>query len=69
MEEWEILDCSHLKKEMKMLIVQNNQLTENVIKLNEQVLSLRKTLREDIKNIKDILEKICEQITNNQVSS
>ena len=69
MENWEILDCGHLKKEMNMLIVQNNQLTEIIIKLNEQVLSLRKTLREDIKNIKDTLEKICDQFTNNQVSS
>ena len=59
MNEWEILKIGNIseinEKSLKILIIQNNQLTDNVIRLNENILRLKKNFREEINSIKETL--------------
>ena len=64
MSDWMVLkmnkidEINKMDKNMRVLIMQNNQLTENIIKLNENFLRLKKNFKEEIHSIKDTLTEI-----------
>ena len=59
MSEWIILnnkdEIDQDKKQMRILVMQNNQITDNIIKLNDSVLRLKKKFKEEIESIKSTL--------------